>query len=409
MKLPWELFLSLRYLKPKRTFVSVITLISVLGVTLGVMVLIVVMAVMSGFDRDWRERILGFNAHVTVSSGGIIQDPQPVIEQLENEPHVTAVAPFALGRVLIEFNERIATPYLKGIDPKREVRVTRLGTNLVDGTLDLQRDNVLVGKELARQYGIFVGDRITVFSPKNLARRRDEINLPAELTVTGIFEVGMYEFDYDFILTSLETAQELYELGHGVHAIALMTEDPLRADEVKRALNAKLPPPFHALTWMDLNEELFRALVVEKIVMFFILFFIIVVAAFGLANTQITVVVQKTKEIGILKALGATNRQIMLLFVSQGIVIGIFGTLLGLGLGMLVLAYRNQFMQKLSQVIGWDLLPRQLYQLYELPAQINPTDIIVICAASFLICAFASVFPAYRAARLEPVEAMRYE
>ena len=408
MKLPWELFLSLRYLKPKRTFVSVITVISILGVTLGVMVLILVMAVMSGFDRDLREKILGFHAHLTISGGGVIEEAQEVVAKVRTVPHVTAAAPYTLGLVLLEFNNRIAAPYMKGVDPHLENQVSRLTNFVVEGRFDLDGEKVLIGRELAREYGIWVGDRVTVFSPKNFVKR-DEVNLPAEMEVTGIYEFGMYEYDVGFIFTSLKNMQELYELRGGVHAIAAMTDDPIHATAIKHAVNEVLPPPLRAQTWMDLNQRLFAALVVEKNVMFFILIFIIIVAAFGLCSTQITVVVQKTREIGILKSLGATNPQVMLVFVSQGLVVGLFGTLLGLGLGMLLLTYRNPFMHQLSRLTGYELFPKQLYHFNELPAQIIPADIATICVASFLICTLASVFPAYRASRLEPVEALRYE
>jgi len=408
MKLPWELFLSLRYLKPKRTFVSVITVISILGVTLGVMVLILVMAVMSGFDRDLREKILGFHAHLTISGGGVIEEAQEVVAKVRTVPHVTAAAPYTLGLVLLEFNNRIAAPYMKGVDPHLENQVSRLTNFVVEGRFDLDGEKVLIGRELAREYGIWVGDRVTVFSPKNFVKR-DEVNLPAEMEVTGIYEFGMYEYDVGFIFTSLKNMQELYELRGGVHAVAAMTDDPIHATAIKHEVNKVLPPPLRAQTWMDLNQRLFAALVVEKNVMFFILIFIIIVAAFGLCSTQITVVVQKTREIGILKSLGATNPQVMLVFVSQGLVVGLFGTLLGLGLGMLLLTYRNPFMHQLSRLTGYELFPKQLYHFNELPAQIIPADIATICVASFLICTLASVFPAYRASRLEPVEALRYE
>jgi len=409
MKLPWELILSLRYLKPKRTFVSIITVISILGVTLGVMVLILVMAVMSGFDRDLRDKILGFNAHLTISSGGIIRNPQAVIEKVEKIPHITGAAPYTLGLVLLEFNEHIAAPYLKGIDPKQESRVNNLNKYIIQGKLDLAGDKVIVGRELAREYGIYVGDKVTIYSPKNFTKKGDEVTLPTELEVAGIYEFGMYEYDVGFIFTSLKTAQELYELHGGVHAIAAMTDDPFGVEAIKRSVNSAIEPPLHAMSWIDLNSRLFGALLVEKNVMFFILIFIIIVAAFGLCSTQITVVVQKTREIGILKALGATNFEVMLVFVSQGLVVGLFGTLLGLGSGMLLLTYRNPFMNELSKLTGMELFPKELYHFNELPAQIVPGDIVTICIVSFVICTLASVFPAYRASRLEPVEALRHD
>jgi lipoprotein-releasing system permease protein len=199
-RLPFEFFLGLRYLKPKRTFVSVITLISLTGVTIGVWVLIAVIAVMSGFDRELREKLMGMHAHVTLS-GGLIDNSDDLIGQAMRLPHVKAAAPFAMGLVLIEYDRRVATPYLKGIDPQREITVSKLGEYIKQGRLDVEGEKVVIGRELANQYGIVLGDKITVYSPRNIEKRGEEVYLPLELTVTGIFESGMFEYDVGLIFT----------------------------------------------------------------------------------------------------------------------------------------------------------------------------------------------------------------
>lgn len=409
-RLPFELFLGLRYLKPKRTFVSVITLISLSGVAIGVWVLIVVIAVMSGFDRELREKLMGMHAHVTVTSGGLIEHSDKLLQTILETPRVKAAAPFAMGLVLIEFEHRVATPYLKGIDPEREVTVSQLTNYMKEGSLDLRGDKVVIGRELASQYGIFLGDKITVYSPRNLEKKGDEVYLPMELTVTGIFESGMYEYDVGLIFTSLETAQELYSLGNSVHGIEIRTDDPLDgARTVADVLNKKLARPLRAQTWAELNQRLLGAIQVEKSVMFFILTFIIIVAAFGIMSTLITVTVQKTREIGVMKALGAASGKILRIFVLQGFIVGVFGVAIGIGLGLLTVQNINPINHFLSHVVGIDLFPRDIYNFPSIPAFLTVRDLLTIGGSALVICTLAGLLPALRAARLEPVEALRYE
>ena len=408
-RLPFELFLGLRYLKPKRTFVSVITLISLAGVTIGVWVLIVVIAVMSGFDRELREKLMGMHAHVTVT-GDAIEHSDRLLKTALEIPRVKAASPFVMGLVLIEFNHHVATPYLKGIDPKREVTVSKLGTYIQEGSLDLAGDKVVIGRELASQYGIFLGDKITVYSPRNIEKKGEEVYLPLELTVTGIFESGMYEYDIGLIFTSLETAQELYSLGNAVHGIEMMTDDPITgAREVANALNKKLPPPLRAQTWAQMNQRLLGAIQVEKSVMFFILTFIIVVAAFGIMSTLITVTVQKTREIGVMKALGASSSRILRIFLLQGFIVGVLGVALGIGLGLLTVHNINPINHFLSSIVGIEMFPRDIYNFTNIPAFLTVRDLLTIGLSALVICTLAGLLPALRAARLEPVEALRYE
>jgi lipoprotein-releasing system permease protein len=408
-RLPFELFLGLRYLKPKRTFVSVITLISLAGVTIGVWVLIVVIAVMSGFDRELRDKLMGMHAHVTVT-GGLIERPEPVIEAAKKLPRVKAASPFAMGLVLVEFNRRVATPYLKGIDPPREITVSRLGEYVKEGKLDLAGEKVVIGRELAGQHGIFLGDKITVYSPRNIEKKGEEVYLPLELTVTGIFESGMFEYDVGLIFTSLETAQELYGIGSAAHGVELITDDAIAgAREVADALNRQLPPGLRAQTWAELNRRLLGAIQVEKTVMFFLLVFIIVVAAFGIMSTLITFTVQKTRDIGIVKALGAAPGQILRAFLLQGFIVGVIGVAVGVALGLLTVENINPINRFLSSAIGWELFPREIYNFPSIPAYLTLRDLLAIAGSALAICTLAGLLPALRAARLEPVEALRYE
>ncbi len=413
-RLPFELFLGLRYLKPKRTFVSVITLISLTGVTIGVWVLIVVIAVMSGFDRELRDKLVGMHAHVTVM-GGIVEphEADQVMELAGAQPRVQAISPYVLGLVLVEFDRRVATPYVKGVDPGRELEVSRLGEYLRFGTLDLVGEKAVIGRELANQLGVYLGDRLIVYSPRNLEKRGEEVYLPFELEVVGIFESGMFEFDMSLMFTSLEIAQELYELHGAIHGVELMTDDPVTgAHEVAEALNAQfagLRPGLQARTWADLNRQLLAAIQVEKSVMFFILVFIIVVAAFGIMSTLITVTVQKTREIGVLKALGATFNQILGVFLLQGFIVGVIGVALGVGLGLATVANINPINEFLSASLGLELFPREVYNFPRIPASLSTGDLVTICAVALGICTLAGLLPAIRAARLQPVEALHHE
>ena len=428
--LPFSFFLALRYLKPKRTFLSIITLISILGVTLGVTVLILVIAVMTGFDRELRQKVIDFDAHLLVSSEDILRNWRELDEKIRATPGVVATAPYVQGPVIVEFQNRRLAPFIRGIDPKQEENVVPLQRFVKRGSLDLEGESAVIGVELARKLNVHVGDKITVYSPGNLGEMMDAIKkldgaqgddqkkvvdqlrdvvLPKELTITGIFETGHYVHDSEFLIVPLFIGQELYGLGDALHGITVRTDDPYSAEGVKNKIEGFLSVPEFAQTWIDMNKQFFEAIRLERTVMFFLLFFIVVVAAFGIMSTLITVTVQKRREIGIIKALGANVRQIIWIFLGQGVVVGIFGTLTGLGLGMLLIRYRNEFAHWLAVTTGREIFPRQIYQFSSIPAEVIPRDVAVICISAFVICSLAALIPAYFAARLDPVKSLRYE
>jgi len=352
------------------------------------------------------------NAHLVVTNGGIMDHSDKILKTVLAVPGVKAASPYVWGPVLIEFDRKAFTPYVKGIDPARDRDVTALERFVRRGKYDLDGQNVIIGTELAQQFRIMPGDKITVYSPRNFQKKDKEVYLPMELTVTGIFDSGLYEYDLGIIFTSLTVAQELYNLGSGVHEVAAMVEggdEPKRCQAAANELSRQLKAPLRVETWMQRNKKVLMAVQVEKNVMFFILFFIIIVAAFGICSTLITITIQKTREIGVLKALGAGPLSIMSIFVLQGFVVGVIGTLLGLGAGMLLLHYRNPFNHWLSGTLGCELFPREIYNFSEIPAQINTPDVAWICVTALVICTVAGIIPALRAARLDPVEALRYE
>ncbi|HXG46027.1 MAG TPA: ABC transporter permease [Methylomirabilota bacterium] len=420
--LPVELLLALRYLRPKRTFVSVITLISVMGVMLGVAVMIIVISVMTGFDRQLRERILGFNAHLRVMrDGGALSNYVAAIRTVSSNAHVRGAAPFVLGQVLVKTqpgagNALVGAPWVRGIDPEYETRVSNLATSVFAGEFTVEGRSVLVGVEFARSLRLNVGDRLLIYSPRNLEEMekargtdREEAVLPEEFTVRGIFDVGYFEYNANVIVTSLENAQDLYQLDDQVHGLLVMVDDPFQAGAVRDELFLSLGGDHRITLWLEENSYILNALMVEKNVMFYILFFIMIVAAFGIMNSQITFVVQKTREIGMLKALGGTRGQIMGLFLGQSTIVGVVGVICGFGLGMLALAYRNEFLHFMNRMTGIELFPAAIYSFTELPAMIVPGDIALICGSALVVCVLAGLAPAWTAGRLQPVEALRHE
>ncbi|MCA1809875.1 MAG: FtsX-like permease family protein [Kiritimatiellia bacterium] len=413
MYLPFSLFLAFKYLRPKRTFISVISLISVTGVILGVAVLVIVIAVMSGFDEMWRRKILGFDAHITVTSAhGVIEDEQRMMAEVARVPGVAGVAPYIQGLVFIQHGEQVHTPVLLGVDPRLEAQVSLVSHSMVEGEFDLGYDGMVIGRELARRLGARLGDRLLLYSPYNFTHGADVLSLPEELEIRGIFEIGMWEYDVGFAMVPLGVAREMYGLEQGVHALRVMTHDPFRAAVVAGEIDRQLArdfPEAGSRTWMQMNRQLFNALKVEKNMMFFLLIFIVLVAAFGLTNTLIVEVVQKTKEIGLLKALGFTSGSIMRVFLWQGWIQGACGTILGIAMGILVLHFRNDIMRWLAVVMGVELFPKELYHLSEIPARVTFADLGLVAVLSMLICTLAGLVPAWRAARLDPARALRYE
>jgi len=421
-KLPFEFFLALRYLRPKRTFVSIITLISIVGVMLGVAVLIIVISVMSGFDKQMRDRILGFKAHLRVELRGAAQmaDYRRVMGVVAANKNVKGVAPYVIGQVLVKTepesgNPQVLAPMIRGIDPRLEESVSALPHSIVEGSFDVKGRGLLVGKEIADRLGLSVGDRLAVYSvgkfeewERGRSRGKEEAPLADDYEVKGIFDAGYFEFNDLFVLCSLANAQDMYELDDSAHGLMVTLHDPDKATEVEQQLRAALGGGFFISTWLHQNPIL-DALVVEKNMMYYLLFFIVLVAAFGITSALITFVVQKTREIGMLKALGATSGQVMGLFLGQSLMVGALGVAAGYGLGMLAVTYRNEFLHFMRRVTGFELFPASIYQFAELPALIVPGDVAVICGGSLLICLLAGLLPAWNAGRLKPVEALRHE
>ncbi len=429
MQAPFSLFLALRYLRPKRTFVSVITVISVLGVTLGVMVLIVVISVMTGFERTLQRAILGFEPHLRVTNGEVMRDWRDLSPRIKKVPGVVGVAPYVQGPVLIEHQGRVNPAILRGIDVPEEEKLIDL-KKFVIGTVDMPLDSVIVGQELAAELGAHIGDEVTIYAPGNirgvideirrenddpkakprtLAEIKQDVVLPAPMKIVGLINSGRNSVDSSTLLVPLSNAQDLYELKDGVHGLSVSTVNPYDVRATQRLIEDALDGHAFSTSWYDENRERFDAIRMERHVMFFILFFIVLVAAFGIMNTLITVTVQKTREIGIMKALGARTAQIVWVFLAQGMCVGAMGTLGGLVLGLTVLHYRNPFRDWLSARLHIEVFPAGIYDFEGIPAEVVPHDVAGICIGAFFLCSLAALVPAWVAARLDPVKALRVD
>lgn len=438
MNLRFTLFLASRYLIPKRVFLLVITLLSLVCVILVVSATVVVISVMTGFSDKFRESLLGFEPHITITSdNGPMANWREVSALVRKQPGIVGVAPYVQGYVLVEHDNRVVTPMIRGIDPVEEQKVNDLKGFTKAGKFNLKGDNAVIGSIMAKPYSlnVNVGDKISVISPvnvqgivdelqheqddpkakpKTLKEFKDEVVLPSDLTVTGIFESGRYEYDSSVILVPLNIGQELYELGDSVHGLSVRTTDQNTADRVAEQLNTVLDTTefrgVHAVAWMNGDDKnRIGAIKFEHNMMFVIFMFFVLVAGFCVLNTLITITVQKRREIGILKALGADVRQIVWVFLAQGMLLAIVGDIIGVACGVTMVMLRNDFKAFLERLFHIEIFPQDVYEFSQLPARIMPGEVALICLGAFVICSLASLVPAWIAARLDPVKALRYE
>ena len=420
----YELFICLRHLKAKRSqkFISLNTWISVGGVALGVMALIVVIAVMSGFGKDLRDKILGTNSHVVVTNitRTGMEDYEAIIEKVKKAKGVNAAAPFILNQVMLTHGGNAMGVVVRGLDPELEAGVSDLKKNLVQGSLEMlggpakstgkpRRAGIILGKELARRLGVQRDDVVSMVAPASRVTPMGLIPKIKLFKVVGFFESGMFEYDSNLAFISIYSAQKFFSMKGKVSGIEIRVEDIEQADQVAAEIQQSLGFPYYARDWMQMNKNLFSALRLEKIVMFIILILIILVAAFNIVSTLFMVVMEKNKEIAILKSMGASRSSIMKIFSYQGLIIGIVGTAVGCVGGFTVVPNLNEIVGFIEDLFGITAFPSDVYYLDKIPSDIQYFDSFLIVVFSIVICFLASLYPAWRASRLDPVEGLRYE
>jgi lipoprotein-releasing system permease protein len=409
MKLPYQIFIALRYLRSKKKYkgVSVTTAISIGGVAVGVMALLVVLSVMSGFHQDLQKKILGANAHIIIRDmRGTISDYGQVAERLKNNTEIVSHAPFIIGQVMVSFGSRAHGVFIRGIDPEVESKTTDILSNIRDG--DFRRlseksevPGIILGKELAATLGVLLNDTVNIVSPVGEIGPMGMLPKVKQFRVVAIFEIGMFEYDANLVLTAMKPAQEFFGMSDGISGIEVRLRDIYTAGDVKKRLQETLGFRYLVLDWMQMNKNLFSALKLEKFAMFVILVLIILVASFNIISNLIMNVIEKSREIAILKAIGATNNSIMTIFMLQGLFIGLIGTFIGVTGGYLLGFVLNKY-----QIIK---LPADVYYLSHLPVKMSAFDFVTVSLSAIIISFLATLYPAWQAARLNPVEPLRYE
>jgi lipoprotein-releasing system permease protein len=404
--LPFELLIGLRYLRSKggRGFLSLLTVIAMAGMAIGVMALIVVLAVMSGFEDELRSKILGTTSHILVMdvSGRGIENPERALEVIRTKPEISSAAPFVLQQVMLSHGEAATGVVLRGIDPEAERR--DLQRRVKQGDLaDLAGPDatVALGRELARTLGAFVGDTVTAISPRGAVTAVGTIPKMRPLRVVAIFEIGLYEYDSALAYTSIATAQQFADMGGRVSGIEVRLGDVYQARRVSKEIGAALGMPYWTRDWTEMNRNLFSAIQLEKTAMFVILTLIIFVAAFAIISHLILMVAEKRREIGVLRALGASGGSITLVFMAEGVLIGLVGTVVGTVLGVTIGLVQDRY-----HVVK---IPGDVYQLSELPMKMHPPELVLIAVAALALSFLATLYPSRQAARLHPVDVLRYE
>ncbi|MGB6289783.1 MAG: lipoprotein-releasing ABC transporter permease subunit [Desulfobulbales bacterium] len=419
----YEWFISLRYLKARRRqgFISLISIISVAGVTVGVMALIVVLAVMTGFTDSLREKILGINSHIVIQRlGRGITDYRKVSAMVLQTKGVLAATPYTYSQTMLSVPDASSGVVVRGIDPATANNVLSLSNQLVEGSVDALNDEkqetdasstsssaprslpgIILGKEIARSLRVDMGDNIRLFSPSGPLTPMGVIPKIKTCRVVGIFDTGMYEYDSSLAYVSLTTAQDFLELDEAVHGLELKVDDIYKASAIAKELEKKLGFGYVVKDWISMNKNLFSALKLEKTAMFIVLALIVLVAAFNIISTLIMVVMSKGKDIAILKSMGATSKGIMKIFIYEGLVIGLTGTVLGVigGLALCEVLSRYQFIK----------LPSDVYPITTLPVKILPMDVTLVAVSAALITLLATIYPSWKASKIDPAVALRYE
>jgi lipoprotein-releasing system permease protein len=411
----YELLVGLRYTRAKRRnhFISFISAISMAGIALGVAALIVVLSVMNGFQKELRTRILGVASHVQISgANNELADWQAVAKIAAQDPRVTGSAPFVNAQAMLVQGQAVRGSIVRGILPEREAQVADLGTHMRAGRLEALTPGgfgIVLGSDLARALGVLVGDKVALIAPQGLVTPAGVIPRLKQFTVVGIFEIGMFEYDSGLALIHLQDAQKLYQMGDAVSGVRLKLADLFAAREVARDLMSKFASDVYATDWTRSHANFFRAVEIEKRVMFIILLLIVAVAAFNIVSTLVMLVTDKQADIAILRTLGASPASIVQIFMVQGALIGVIGTIAGVVVGLLLGYNVDTVVPAIEHVLGFKFLAKDVYYISDLPSDVQLADVVTIGIVSLVLSFIATLYPSWHASRVNPAEALRYE
>ena len=412
---PYELFVGLRYTRAKRKnhFISFISITSMMGIALGVAALIVVLSVMNGFQKELRATILGVVSHIQIAGlGGRLDDWQEIADQAREHPDVIAAAPYVMAEGLLSHGRSVQGTLVRGILPDLEATVADIGEHMYDGSMDTLvpgKYRVVLGIDLARALGAEIGDRVMLIAPQGQVTPAGILPRLRQFTVTGIFEMKNYQYDSSLALVHMEDAQTLFRFEDQVSGVRLKVKDLFEASRIARELSATLPPRVYVSDWTRSHANFFRAVQIEKRAMFIILLLIVAVAAFNIVSTLVMAVTDKRADIAILRTLGAAPRDIMKIFVIQGALIGLIGTLAGLLLGVVVAMNIDVIVPAIENALGFKFLSKDVYYISELPSDLQFHDVIIITVTAFVLTLVATLYPSFKAARTNPADALRYE
>ena len=431
VKIPFQLLIGLRYVRSRRQigqdnrFISFISSLSMAGIALGVAALIVVLSVMNGFQKELRSRILGVTSHIeVVGMDGALMDWQRVAAQARQVPQVLAAAPYVQGQVMLNGLNRepgegplmpgsgVRGAIIRGIDPQLENTVADFNTHMKFGTLDTLQPGafrIVLGSDLARALGVVVGDRVTVIAPEGVVTPAGVIPRIKSFEVGGVFDFGMFEYDSGLALIDLKDAQVLFRLGQTVTGVRLKVDDPFKAPQIARSIAPVLDEPAYLIDWSRKHANFFRAVQIEKRMMFLILFLIVAVAAFNIVSTLVMAVTDKRGDIAILRTLGASRGSIAMIFMVQGALIGLIGLGLGVAGGVALALNIDTVVPAIESLFGIHFLSREVYFISDLPSDLQWDDVTTISITAFVLTLLATLYPSLRAARVQPAEALRHE